>query len=71
MFVIFLQHVDTLLPLTSLPLFPELPLQVSRRMGALIEYSTLMYKSETHQMHLLLLCIVGKPTPLLLRKEVG
>ena len=40
-------------------------------MGALIEYSTLMYKSETHQMHLLLLCIVGKPTPLLLRKEAG
>ena len=40
-------------------------------MGALIEYSTPMYKSETHQMHLLLLCIVGKPTPLLLRKEVG
>ena len=32
-------------------------------MGALIEYSTLMYKPETHQMHLLLLCIVGKPTP--------
>ena len=71
MFVIFVQKMYTLLPFPSLPLFPELPLQVSRRMGALIEYSTLMYKSETHQMHLLLLCIVGKPTPLLLRKEAG
>ena len=45
--------------------------EVSRHMGALIEYSTLMYKSETYQMHLLLLCIVGKPTPLSLRKEAG
>ena len=54
MFVIFVQKMYTLLPFPSLPLFPELPLQVSRRMGALIEYSTLMYKSETHHMHFLL-----------------
>ena len=54
MFVICVQKMCTPLPFPSLPLFPELPLQVYRRMGALIEYSTLMYKSETHQMHLLL-----------------
>ena len=43
MFVIFVQHMYTLLPLPSFPLFPELPLQVVRFPGTWVPWLNIQH----------------------------